>query len=405
MVQPRPQTPTHAHLREHNLIQVLQRLKTTSPLSRAQLAELTRLNKSTISSLIDELMSLGLIYETGLLASNGGRPGRLLELNPQAGAVVSCEFGVDFIMSIVTNFWGQIVWRQRVETEPHQGQTQILSELLENINRAIITAHQYNPRLLGIGLSSTGMVDIDQGMMIFSPNLRWRNVPLKQIVAEATQLPIFVENDANAAALGEHFFGSAQNVNDFLFILADVGIGGGLFLNGDLYRGTSGLAGEIGHLNFNLSSRPCRCGKRGCWEMEANKASLINRVQTLIEIGHSSRLTSSATFSQIVQAAKEGDAVALEALSETGSLLGLGIANLVDIFNPELVVFGGTMSEAGEFLLPAIRQTLQTAALDTTRRQAVVALSAFGTDAIVIGAATLVIQAILANPKSIESLA
>jgi glucokinase-like ROK family protein len=239
-------------------------------------------------------------------------------------------------------------------------------------------------------------------MMIFSPNLRWREVPLKQMVEQHTKLPAFVENDANAAALGEHFFGDAQNINDFIFILADVGIGGGLFLNGDLYRGTAGLAGEIGHLNFNLSNRPCRCGKRGCWEMEAGKGSVINRVQTLLEVGRNSRLALPVSFTQIVSAAKAGDPVALEALAETGRLLGLGMANLIDVFNPKLLVFGGTMSEAGEFLLPIIRQTIQAGALAETRRQARVVLSAFGTDAIVMGAATLVIKAFLSNPKSLE---
>jgi glucokinase-like ROK family protein len=382
----------------------LQHLKAASALSRAQLAELTYLNKSTISSLIDELMALGLIHETGLVTSNGGRPGRLLELNPQAGNVVSCEFGVDFILTIVTDFRSNIVWRQRVETEPHQDQRQILTRLLQSIDQAITIARQPQRRLLGIGLSSTGMVDVERGVMIFSPNLHWRNVPLKQIVEEHTCLPTFVENDANAAALGEHFFGSAQQVNDFIFILADVGIGGGLFLNGDLYRGKGGLAGEIGHLNFNLSNHSCRCGKRGCWEMEVNKAAVMGRAQNLLEIGRTSSLTFPLTLAQIVGAARDNDSVALEALAETGRLLGLGIANLINIFNPQQVVFGGTISEAGAFLLPAIQETIETTALEITRQQVTVSLSAFGTDAIVIGAATLVIQAVLANPKSVEQL-
>lgn len=403
---------TQAQLRESNLALVLSQLRIRSPLSRAQLAKQTHLNKSTISNLTGELLALGLLHEVGLDTSGGGRPARLLAINPHAGHVVACELGVDFLLTIVTDFGGSILWRTRLATEPTHAQDVILAQLLATVREAIAFSRQSQQRLLGIGVTLPGMVDVENGVLLFSPNLQWHDVPLRQMLEEQVNLPVYVENDANAAALGEHFFGGASQVRDFIFILADVGLGGGLFLNGDLYRGTRGLAGEIGHMELGrYSDRPCRCGKRGCWEMEVNKTSIVNRVRTLLDVRRSSIIPTMMaeracplTLALILEAATAGDGVALEALTETGRVLGLGISNLINTFNPELIVLGGVLSQVGEYLLPAIRETLAQKALLAAHEQTEVALSVFGTDAIVIGAATLVVRAVLSNPKSVEYL-
>lgn len=408
---PRYRTGDQTLVREMNLAIILRYLQESAPLSRAQLAGLTGLNKTTVSSLVEELLDRGLIREAGMDTSGAGRPATLLNLDPQAGYIIGIELGVGFISIFLTDFVGHVVWRHLQETAPSAPQDVLLDQAFHLIDEARATAQAHGVRLLGLGLTLPGMVDVENGVLIFSPNLQWRDVPLRQIVRQRVgDVPVFVDNDANASALGEHLFGVARRSQNFVFVVAGVGLGGGLFLNGDLYRGSGGLAGEVGHTSFTVDrSRPCRCGNRGCWETFGNQYSLIERVRARLEVGRDSLIPQlmaaqsvPLTLSIIAQAADAGDAEALEALSETGEAIGLGIANLINIFNPEIVVVGGAMSTAGRHLLPSIQQVIQERALAETCARAQVLLSAFGPDASVMGAVALVVKEMLSKPSSVE---
>lgn len=398
-----------ARLRERNLATILRCLQEDSPLSRAQLAPLTRLNKSTVSSLIEELVDRGLIHEVGRDTSGAGRPATLLTLNPQAGHIIGVELGVGFILALVTDFSGNVVWRRQEETGPSSKRDAIIEQTLQLVDKAIAVNRAQNQRLLGLGLTCPGMVDVESGTLLFSPNLQWRNVALGPILKSHTGLPVFVDNDANAAAVGEHFLGVARQAHSFIFVVIGVGVGGGLFLNGHLYRGVGGLAGEIGHANFTVDrNRPCRCGSRGCWENSGNETALLHRVRALLDVGRESVIPGLITGQNdrlslplIKKAADDGDAVALEALTETGDVIGIGLANLINIFNPELIVIGGAMSLVGSYLLPAIRQQVEIHALAEMRRQTQVDLSTFGSEAIVMGAIALVMEDVLSHPSSV----
>jgi glucokinase-like ROK family protein len=403
-----------AFLREINLSTVLRRLHEGAPLSRARLADMTGLNKTTVSSLVEALFARGLVRRVGLDTSGGGRPATLLDLDPDAGCIVGLALGVDFVSAVLTDFDGQVRWQQRLEADPAEGQETIIARTLRLLDQAReANQEQCARRLLGLGLAVPGMVNVQDGVMIFSPNLQWRNVPLRQILHEHTGLPVFVDNDANAAAVGEHLFGVARQTQNFIFIFAGVGVGGGLFLKGEIYRGATGFAGEIGHTNYLSESyrTPCRCGNRGCWETFANQYSIVQRVRSRLVVGRDSLIpglmeaqNSPLTLPVILQAADAGDVQALEALDETGSALGLGLANLVNIFNPEMVVVGGLLGAAGRHLLPAIEQAVAKTALPEFQRQVQVLLSAFGPDASVMGAVALVIEAVLSDPGSIEPI-
>lgn len=399
-------------VREMNLSTMLRCLQEGAPLSRARLANLTGLNKTTISSLVEELLDRALVHEIGLDTSGGGRPAILLDLNPQAGCIIGVELGVGFISVILTDFVGHILWRRLEETDEDEQQEAIVAHALRLVDGAMTASQSCGVRLLGLGLALPGLVDVEEGTLIFSPNLQWRDVPLRQVFREHTGLPVLVDNDANAAALGEHLFGVARQIHDFVFLIAGVGLGGGLFLNGNLYRGADGIAGEIGHTSFMAErGRPCRCGNWDCWETWGNQYSLIERVRARLEVRRSSLIpqlmaqqNSPLTLKIIAQAADAGDSEALEALAETGAAIGQGVANLINIFNPEMIVVGGSMSVAGQYLLPAINRAVEERALVETQKQTRVALSAFGADASVMGAVALVVKAILSEPSSVERL-
>lgn len=412
-VKRRYQTGDQALVREINLSTVLRYLHSSDPLSRARLASLTGLNKTTVSSLVEELFQRGLIREVGLDNSGSGRPAMLLDLDPGAGFIVGVALGVDFISAILADFVGEIRWRRLQEVDPAESQDDMIQRTLGIVKEAIEVARSNHARLLGLGIATPGTVDVDEGVLIFSPNLQWHNVAYRQIFQEESGLRVFVDNDANASALAEHLFGAARQAQNFISIFAGVGVGAGLFLNGELYRGAGGFAGEIGHTNFMLEHyrRPCRCGSWGCWETSVAQDSVIERVRARLAVGRNS-LVSQLMREQkaplglpvILQAAQAGDGQCLEALSETGALLGLGIANLVNTFNPELVVLGGPLSEAGEYLLPPIEEAVRNTTLPEIGEQVEIALSPFGGDASVVGAVALAVDAILSKPSSVKRL-
>ena len=395
-------------VRSMNLSTVLRCVWDARPLSRVAIAADTGLNKTTVSSLVSELEERGLIREIGQHESSGGRPARLLDLNPEAGVMIGVEIGVDRIHVILTDFMATVRWRARHEIVPTAGQEAIIATVLATLDDAVAWGQvNAGTRLLGIGLALPGMVDVADGLLIFSPNLQWRNVPLRQMIAQRFQVPVFVDNDANAAALGERLFGAARTVDDFIYLIVGVGIGAGICINGQIYRGAGGYAGEVGHTRLALEhTRPCHCGKRGCWETLANQYALIERVRAALAASRPSILAGDValTVERIGQAAAAGDEVACQALAETGAFVGLGIANLVDIFNPKLVVVGGAMYEVMDHLLPAIRQKVTECALKETRHMVTVEPSAHGRDACTIGAVALITQNILQDPVSVPRL-
>jgi glucokinase-like ROK family protein len=404
-------TADQALVRELNLSTVLRLVHSEAPLSRAQLAVLTGLNKSTVSSLVEELLARQLVRETGINSVGAGRPATLLEMNPKAGMIVGVELGVDFVSIVLTDFGANILWRKQVPADPTESQDKTLDQTQALIEEAIAFSQEVGSQILGLSFAIPGTVDLDNGDLIFAPNLNWHNVPLRRRFSQSTGLKVFIENDANAAAIAEHLFGAAQLLRDFVFVFIGVGLGGGLFLNGQLYRGKGGYAGEIGHTHimaepFNM---PCHCGNLGCWETYANQDALIRRVQarmdgqtgSLIQ-GLMDKENAPLSLSIIKRAADAGDGDAVASLNEVGVAIGSGCAGLVNIFNPEKIILGGPISMAGDYLLPAIKQSVNQRSIPENVVQTEVSLSAFGSDASLIGAAAIVIDDILTNPTHVE---
>jgi glucokinase-like ROK family protein len=404
-------TADQAFVREVNLSLILRSIHNGTSLSRAKLAAFTGLNKSTVSSLVDELLRLQLIHETGMNSAGAGRPATLLEINPQAGYVVGVEFGVDFVSVALANFLGQILWHKSMASDRAGEQDFTIGQTLDLVDEARATAGQNGWPLLGMGLSAPGTVDVQKGLLIFAPNLQWHNVPLQEIFAARSGLKVFVENDANAGTIAEHLFGAARDTRDFIFVFAGVGIGGGLFLNDALYRGRNGYAGELGHSPIMAEpyQLPCRCGNRGCLETYVNQASIVQRVQKRLEAGRGTIIPrlmreqdAPLSFQLIKQAADLGDADAIESLSEVGAAFGQGFASLINIFNPEKIILGGPLSLAGAYLLPAIKRTVIQHSLPEIGQQCQVFLSTFGPDASLIGAIAIVVDYALSYPTHIE---
>jgi glucokinase-like ROK family protein len=298
-----------------------------------------------------------------------------------------------------------VLWKRQVPFTESDNQRQVIQHAITLLRRAIQHGEQTGTRLLGVGIAIPGLVDTTSGTLIYAPNLEWRNVPLRQIFAAKFDLPIFVDNDANAAALAEHYMGTAQQADNYVSVVANAGIGAGIVLGGQVFHGITGYAGEVGHVTLDPDGPLCHCGNRGCWERLASQSALIERVQKAIQAGEPSSIKVASAGSHglclqaILEAARQEDAVAQNALEETGKYLGIGIANLINIFNPDLVVLCGVLSLAEEFLTPVIQRTTVQRAMPDPRAAAQFVVSRFKSDACVMGGVAMVMHDILSRPR------
>ncbi|MFN8474955.1 MAG: ROK family transcriptional regulator [Anaerolineae bacterium] len=388
-----------------NTALILECLHQHAPLSRARLADMTGLNKATVSSLVRELLEAQYIRENGLNTGDTGRPSIQLELNPAAGAIIGAEIGVDFISILLTDFSAGVLWRLYERTSHLDGQDAILERVARGLEQAREAAQQAGLPVLGVGLGVPGLVDVATGTLLFAPNLGWTDVPLRQALEARFDFPIYVDNEANLAALGEAYFGAAENVRYVLYIHSSVGLGAGVVLDRRILSGTAGFAGEVGHMTVEPEGALCACGNHGCWETVASQRALFERIRAAINAGCESWLIEATegrldqiTIQLVIAAARRGDAVALDALGETGHYLGIGLAGLINLLNPECIVFGGMLSLAHEYLLPPMKAEIERRALRWSREGADIVIAKYGPDACAIGGVATVYHRVLSRP-------
>jgi glucokinase-like ROK family protein len=389
-------------VRKVNTSLVLNALRLNAPISRAELANITNLNRSTISNIVNDLINDGLVSELNTMESKIGRPGIALSLRPDGGAVIGVEIGVGFLSIILTDFVATILWRDYIEFPPTVSQIEIISKTEELIDQAISYAKSKRLPVLGIGLGVPGLVNVQKGELLFAPNLGWHDVPLRLILSQRFQLPIYVENEANLGALGEYYFGVGRNVDNFIFLNSGVGLGGGIIINGKLFKGGRGFAGEIGHIQRDPQGDMCGCGRQGCWETQVGPRAVLQRVRRLIEADAGNTPTKlvnsdldKLTFNQVVDGAMQGDKICRSAMEKVGENLGAGIADLANIFNPQMVVIGGAFSYGREIIIPILEQTVTRETLPAVKEDLQVIVSEHGADACVLGAIAVVLDDIL----------
>ncbi|HVP20613.1 MAG TPA: ROK family transcriptional regulator [Anaerolineaceae bacterium] len=390
-------------VRRVNVAGVMEAMRLFAPLSRAELSSHTGLNPSTISSIISELIDSNFIQETTFQdEARVGRPGMLLTMNPNGGCAVGFEIGVDFLSAILTNFTAQVLWRRRFALPEDETQVSLLEKSEALVSEALEYGQNLGLKPLGIGIGVPGLVDTLQGKLVFAPNLHWKEIPIRLIFSNRFQLPVFVENEANSGALGEYFYGAARGKDDYIYLSTGIGLGGGIMIGGKLFKGSNGYAGEIGHTTIYEGGEICGCGSRGCWETYVGPRYMIRRIRQTLEEGQPSVINNllngdlnRLTVDTVVEAAKDRDQIALSALREVGGHLGVGISNLINIFNPELVVVGGALSPASPWLIPIIQDQIRENALQPLIQTVKIIPSQLGVDSCVIGAVALVLDNVM----------
>ncbi|RIH90352.1 N-acetylglucosamine repressor [Calidithermus terrae] len=370
-------------IKRQNRRLLLESIRRRGPSSRADLARELGLTKSTVSSLTQELIGEGLLSEGSpqASASGTGRPGILLELRPQGALALGVELGVKNTVVIVLDLGSQT---QQLLEWPEASDTP-LAQRLERIARQIQQHVPGREHLLGLGLTVPGVVRDDQ-TLVYAPGPGWRNAAPAEQLEALLGLRVVVQNDANASALGEAFWGESHS--PLAYVMLGTGLGIGLVVDGQVYRGHFGAAGELGHWKEG-SDRPCSCGRWGCLETELSLRALEQHFQAL------SRRTED--FWGILGLAGQGYGPALESLEALGGQLGRLVANLAVTFDPAVVVLGGAGAEAWQWLEAPTRRRLSELAFIPEHACLPIRPSAFGHLAPAMGAAALVLQRFLAN--------
>ncbi|WP_394251481.1 ROK family transcriptional regulator [Arthrobacter pityocampae] len=383
---PRPRTPPSG------ASEIFQVLRDGRPRTRAELAQITGLARSTVAARVDVLMGLGLVSPLGGAVSTGGRPPSLFALNPSARVVIGADLGATHAVVILTDLAGVELARERQEISIADGPDAVLGWLVAAAGRLLTAADHAVGDLAAIGIGLPGPVEHDTGRPINPPIMPgWDRFDVPGFVRASLDVPVLVDNDVNIMALGEQ--GSSwPEVGDLMFIKVATGIGAGIISGGVLQRGAQGTAGDLGHVRVASAGEAlCRCGNTGCLEAVASGPALA------------AALGPDLTGSQdVIDLVRSGDAAALQAIRQAGRDIGDVVAMCVNLINPSVVVIGGSLAQAGEHLLAGIREVVYTRSLPLATEHLRIAPSVSGQSAGVAGAAVLAISHVL-SPEAIEA--
>ncbi|MEV5407604.1 ROK family transcriptional regulator [Thermopolyspora sp. NPDC052614] len=390
--------PSQEEIRRHNLGVLLRHVHLGGPTSRAELTSRMGLNRSTIMALTADLTAAGLVREE--LPKETGRAGRpSLVVRPESARVYVLAFdvGVDRVVAARVGLGGVILDRREAPRARGPFDLEALTTQLAGFARQMLRKTRPDTVCVGAAAAFAGGVRAADGLVKFGPNLGATDVPFGEELARrlGLGLPVSVGNDANLGALAEHTRGIGVGCRDLIYLHGDVGIGGGVIVGGQLLSGHSGYGGEVGHMVVNPGGRLCGCGSRGCLEAEVGERTVLEAAGRVED--HVGR----DAIRDVVDAADRGDIMAQGALMRVGDWLGIGVANLVNIFNPEIVIFGGMLRDIYLGSAAQVRSRIATGALAGTRERLRLRTSALGDDATLTGAAELAFSQVLSDPLEV----
>ncbi len=390
-------------LRYFNRHRILKALYFNEPLSRQDLSRLTNLSVATITNLITTWLDQGVILESGTTRSRGGRPRVMLTLNKEYGSFIGIDLGETLIrfhlFDLKMNLKHTVThWLEDENIQP----TEVIDDIVSGYRELLAISGYPEEKVIGIGIGVPGVVERKGGISVFAPNWGWHNVPLMEKLEEKIHRPIIMDNGAKAMGLAEQWFGISPNKQDLVALLIGTGVGAAIITNGELQRGVSNSAGEFGHTTLALNGRSCRCGGQGCLETYVGAPGVI---QTLREIAPDSPMlqgkTQSDIITNIVSAAESNDETAWAVIEQTAHYLGAGLANLINLYNPETIVLGGWLSTLlGPFLLQNITPYIEKYGLPQPSAVLQLELSHLGENSITMGAASLILDDFLHGTRS-----
>ena len=385
----------HDMLRLVNRRILLSILSDRQPISRAEIAKISGLNKATISTITGELLKDSFIVEegSGRTTPIGGKPPTPLRLNGMRYGLFGLDIRADESVLALSDFNNRLI--SRVSFETGSDATVFLNTIGKEI-RKLRSKHDNFIEFPGIGVSLPGLVDNHSGKFLLSVVLPWRDVPVVQLLEKATNLPVIIDNSARCSALAEIWHGKAQyaQVRDLLYVSVSTGLACGMVIDGGLYRGGNNTAGQFGHIPIDLNGAECRCGQRGCWDLYASDKATITRYLGL-RGGGAKRVP---TMRKLMELVDSGDHAATEAVRETARYLGIGITGLINGLDPEVVVIGGEITKGWGLIEPIIVEETKRSLLAPRSHGVAIRRSAFEVRPSLKGALTLIQNDLLSVP-------
>ncbi|MFE5031677.1 ROK family protein [Streptomyces sp. NPDC056683] len=389
---------TSRDIRTANRYEVLRQIIARSPTSRQTLAAATGLSVATVATLVGELLDLRMITEDGFEDSAGGRPRGLVAVNSAGGALIGVDMAETYVRVELFDLGLNVLARAVEETRPGESRPeQAVGQVATAVGSVVAQAGVEGARVLGVGVSVPGQVDRATGIAEYAPNWDWHDVPLLGLLAEHIAYPLHLDNPLRASAVAELWFGAARGREDAVVVNLGTGVGAGLVLGGGLYRGVSNSAGEWGHTTLVLDGRLCHCGNRGCVETYVGAPGIMLNLR---ELSPRSALLhpedQTATVDALAGGMAAGDPVAVKVVRDTARYLGAGIADLVNLYNPEVVVLSSWVArKLGTPLLDEVREAVRRHALRRPFAATEIVLSPVPTDPVCLGAATFALEGAL----------
>jgi glucokinase-like ROK family protein len=403
----RPRFEVVASLHRPSAAGVLELVWRERRISRAEISRRTGLSRSTVSEIVEDLLATRLIAEIGDGPSEGGRRPVVLQFQDDAYGILGLDVGAAHVAAALIDLRGQVLaWEYRahpVRSDP-SGTQALMLELSEACVRKWKLGIE---RLAGVGVAVPSPIDPrdpDRVSDVVMPD--WKGVAVGAGLRERFRVPVFVDNDANLGALAERWWGAGRDVDDFAYVKVATGVGAGLIIGKEIYRGANGVAGEIGHLAIDPQGEPCVCGLRGCLATRVGSRALIARAAALREEHPGSVLEGrDLSITAIEDAAMAGDPLALQVVDEAAEYLGIAVAGMLNLVNPGRVIIGGGLARLGELLLSRLRRSMSSRTLLSSIAPTEVVTSELGPRTVALGAATLVLQNALADLRHIRTAA
>ncbi len=376
---------------------VLNVIKTHGPISRTEVAKRTGLSAATVSGITANLIDNGLVLEKEVGDSSGGRRPILLVLNPHGGFVVGLKLAEDRITGALTDLEANVIVKLTRELRDHHID-QVVNTIEQIVNHFLSEGNILEEQFLGVGIGLAGIIDSAAGTLRYSPIFGWHDVPLGELLESKLQVPIYIDNDVNTLTITEQWFGKGQGIDNFLTITIGRGVGMGIVVNGQIYHGGKGGAGEFGHTVVEPDGQLCECGKRGCLETYVADPALMRLAGEAIKRQEISGKI--VKMDDLLKKARFGDPGAVRIFTRAGEVLGLGVSNLINVLSPDLIIISGEGVRAGDLLFNPMYESIERNVMTDLASDTEVQIDAWDDDAWARGAAGLVLRQLFESPIS-----
>jgi predicted NBD/HSP70 family sugar kinase len=379
-------------MRELNVSLLIELVRSAGSISRAELARQSKLSAPTVGTIVDHLLERGILVEVAIAPSNGGRPPVLLSIDATAGYVIGIKLRGDGLTTVVCDLEAQIVASREFPVSLVGDSGEAMHAIVSEVRQILREARVPRSKVLGVGIGLSGVIDSTAGVCVSSHLLQWHNVELESTLRRLLRLPVWIDNDVNTLAVAEKWSGDARGARHFVTLSIGRGIGLGIVIDRSLYRGAYGSSGEFGHIIVEPAGPTCECGRSGCLEAMVGEDSMRRQV--------GERLGHEVSRDELISLVKSGDLVACDVVASAGRTLGLSVANVLTLLNPELLIICGEGTELGPTFLDPIIRSVREETFASLGLKVEVKIQSWGDEAWAVGAATLVLRESFSLPGS-----